>query len=119
MHIRGYEFKRVLPKSGIPGDFSAKISYMLKTSTKHTPGALLLARLAVSLWHEKAKVYLFCSTLSTFQLILAKFEATRAAIRTLFFSLRVPLPSLGWNSSVLPYKLYLYDVRKCTYLHMH
>ena len=30
------------PKSGTPGHFSAKFSYMLKPSTKHAPGALLL-----------------------------------------------------------------------------
>ena len=34
-----------LPTSGIPGHFSAKISFIMKTSTKHTPEALLLSRL--------------------------------------------------------------------------
>ena len=41
-HTRGF-----LPKSGIPGHFSAEISYSLETSTKHTPGALLLAKLTL------------------------------------------------------------------------
>ena len=36
--------KRFLPKSGIPGHFPATISYIIKLSTKHTPGAPLLAR---------------------------------------------------------------------------
>ena len=41
-----FHFFRI-PKSGIPDHFSAKISYTLKTGTKHTPGALLLVKLTL------------------------------------------------------------------------
>ena len=62
-------------------------TYILKTSTNHTPGALLLTRLTSYLiWGRKARVNVVLSTLSGFQLILANFELIRQPIRTCFFS---------------------------------
>ena len=57
-------------------------------------------------WLEKAKVYLFFSTLSSFQLISANFEPIREAIRTLcFLSVCVCPPSVE-IFLLLTYKLW-------------
>ena len=77
-----------LPKSGIPGHFSAKISYILE-QVENTPQEPCYwpGWHRDWFWLEKAKVYLTLSTLSinSFQLVLANFEPIREAIRTLFF----------------------------------
>ena len=67
-----------LPRTGIPGNFGAKIRYILKPSTNHTPGALRLASLTSYLFLAlNGQVHLVLSILSSFQLLLAKFELIR------------------------------------------
>ena len=60
-------YKWILPKTGIPGHFGAKNSYILKPSTNHTPGALRFASLTSYLFSAwKGQAHLVMSTVSSF-----------------------------------------------------